>query len=854
MASQKTKYNIYFYIQKSHKQILNNQLEIADCEFKEQFTFIDYDSQQKILDIKEYFLSFFGHKYPCCICQLILCKKQNRFTIIDNAGYIIDNINLNSIGNLNFYLIKKYDKCECELTEYKNYFLKNKYELIQEYKQYKDNFIKIFDEYGTLKETNNKEIKNLKSINFRISKANELDNLKDDDYYDIIIDIKSLKSIKEGWKIILNEEGKKRYEKYKNQKLLKIGAIGNSKKGKSFLLNKISNINLKIGASNQTIGLSVKYPELQNNTKRHIIILDSVGFEKPILKEANDLNKNENMEEEKEEEKEEEEKENEKKQKKVFKERANDRAMTEMFLTNFILKNSDILLLVVGEMTYSEQLLIDKIKEESKKLKLKKIFIVHNLQTLRKKEQVEQYIHNTLFKNINLNLIKTKLIDINEDSENDDNKKEKDIKNDKKDSIDINNINLQKKVVDMNNKINLKYTNLNNINLNNINLKENNFIKDVKKGDNIIEIEENKKEKDQNLNKNLKKNKDNKIDLNKIENNIINNKLDEEEDEKEEEKKKDEKEGKNDNNKDILKDYKDSDNDSDSNSNEISKLEFNNKIILNDKKKDNNENKKINNIIENKDYNILENKEKIIYKNYKEALHYCEVLRYDNGNIDIYHLILANEDSEAGQFYNKYTYSFIENRYNDITELKAFDVLEEVKNVFKDIAPLVLYKKIDINFDQNEDILNNGLIQLKSKEELPLKSLKIDESNIFNKNKKFQPKYNCYKPDDKTLEIRLEIPGNFECNVDKTVIGDKTKIIFKGNKKPDKSPKNPEDNFVNLREFNDFEANIDLPVEEFQISSPDPKEGYPKKINGIYIIQYELVSKGKEISLNADDV
>ena len=720
-----------------------------------------------------------------------------------------------------------------------NYFLKNKYELIQEYKQYKDNFIKIFDEYGILKETNNKEIKKLKSINFRISKDNELDNLKDDDYYDIIIDIKSLKSIKEGWKIILNEEGKKRYEKYKNQKLLKIGAIGNSKKGKSFLLNKISNIDLKIGASNQTIGLSVKYPELQNNTNRHIIILDSVGFEKPILKEADDLNRNEIMEEEKEEE----EKENEKKQKKIFKEKANDKAMTEMFLTNFILKNSDIILLVVGEMTYSEQLLIDKIKEESKKLKLKKIFIVHNLQTLRKKEQVEQYIHNTLFKNINLNLIKTKLININEDCENDDNNKEKDIKNDKKDSIDINNINLQKKV-----DINLKI-NLNKINLNNINLKENNLIKDVKKG---IEIEENEKEKDQNLIKKLKKNKDNKID--KIENNIINNKLDEEEDEKEEENKKDEKEGKNDNKKDILKDYKDSDDDSDSSSNEINKLKFNNKIILNDKKKDNNENNKVNNIIENKDYNILENKERNIYKKYKEALHYCEVLRYDNGNIDIYHLILANEDSEAGRFYNKYTYTFIENRYNDITELKAFDVLEEVKNAFKDIAPLVLYKKIDINFDQNEDILNNGLIQLKSKEELPLKSLNIDENSISNKNKKFQPKYNYYKPDDKTLEIRLEIPGNFECHVDKTVIGDKTKIIFKGNKKPDKSPKNPEDNLVNLREFNDFEVNIDLPVEEFQISSPDPKEGYPKKINGIYIIQYELASKGKEISLNADDV
>ena len=813
MTSQKTKYTIYFYIQKPNKPILNNQLEYEDCEFKEKFTFRDYDSQQKILDIKEYFLSFFRHKYSCCFCQLILCKKENKFTkftIINNNKnnniININNINLNSLNNLSLHLIKTYNKCECELNEYKNYFIKNKYLLIKEIKQYKDICKTAFSQYAILNEENSKEIKELKNINFRISKANELDNLKDDDYYDIIIDVKSIKSIKEGWKVIFSEEGKERYEQYKNQKLLKIGAIGNSKKGKSFLLNKISKIDLKIGAINQTIGLSIKYPELQNNSKRHIIIIDSAGFEKPILKEIDDLNQNKNeiMEEKKEEE---EEKENEKIQKKEFKERANDKAMTEMFITNFILKNSDIVLLVVGELTYSEQLLIDKIKEESKKLKLKKIFIVHNLQTLRKKEQVKQYIDNILFKNINLNLIEMKLIDINEDN--------------KKDDIDINNINLHKKE-DMNNKINLK---------------ENDLIIDVKKGDNIIEIKKNEKEKDQILNIKMKKNEDIKIDLNKNEKNIINNKDDEEEDEEE-----DEKEGKNDNNKDILKHYKDSDNDSDSNSNEKNEFKENNKIIFKDKEKDNYENNKVNNIIDNIDYRILENKEKKINKNYKEALHYCEVLRSENGNIDIYHLILANEDSEAGQFYNEYTYSFIENRYNDITELKTFDVLEEVKNVFKDIAPAILYKKIDnINFDQNEDILNNGLIQLKSKEELTLKSLY----------KMFKPKYNYFKPDNNTLEIRLEIPGNSDCKVDNTIIGDKTRIIFKGSKKPDKSPKNPEDNLFNSREFNDFEVNVDLPVEKFQISpSSKPNKDYK---NGVYIAKYELANKAEEISFETKD-
>ena len=43
--------------------------------------------------------------------------------------------------------------------------------------------------------------------------------------------------------------------------------------------------------------------------------------------------------------------------------------MTELFLQDFIIQNSNILLLVVGILTYSEQLLINKIKYESKREK-----------------------------------------------------------------------------------------------------------------------------------------------------------------------------------------------------------------------------------------------------------------------------------------------------------------------------------------------------------------------------------------------------------------------------------------------------------------------------------------------------
>ena len=60
----------------------------------------------------------------------------------------------------------------------------------------------------------------------------------------------------------------------------------------------------------------------------------------------------------------------------------------------------------MGKLTYSEQLLINKVKVESKKQKIGKIFIIHNLQEFRTRDQVEDYIKNTLLKCSTFNLNK----------------------------------------------------------------------------------------------------------------------------------------------------------------------------------------------------------------------------------------------------------------------------------------------------------------------------------------------------------------------------------------------------------------------------------------------------------------
>ena len=81
----------------------------------------------------------------------------------------------------------------------------------------------------------------------------------------------------------MNPNGKQNYEKFKKEKILRVGVIGNANKGKSFLLSKISKIDLPSGMSIKTEGLSIKYPELESFKDRKIVLLDSAGLETPVL-------------------------------------------------------------------------------------------------------------------------------------------------------------------------------------------------------------------------------------------------------------------------------------------------------------------------------------------------------------------------------------------------------------------------------------------------------------------------------------------------------------------------------------------------------------------------------------------
>ena len=224
-------------------------------------------------------------------------------------------------------------------------------------------------------------------------------NAKQENFYDIIIDINSIININKGWNIFMTKEGEEKYLKYKGLDFIKIGIVGKETKTKTYVISKLLKISFPSGVSINTKGLGIKYPDLSEEYKdRKFILLDFDGLETPVLN--HEIQKEENNNEVKKDE-----------ENKEFKKKARDILVTESFLQKFIITNSNILILVIDKLTFSEQKLILKKKKEIKDNKdIKYLYIIHNLKNYTKISQVENYIENALCKSSTFSVIKSESI------------------------------------------------------------------------------------------------------------------------------------------------------------------------------------------------------------------------------------------------------------------------------------------------------------------------------------------------------------------------------------------------------------------------------------------------------------
>ena len=206
------------------------------------------------------------------------------------------------------------------------------------------------------------------------------------DFYDLVIKIDSFRNLKKkeqgdyGWDILYSKDFD--YDKRTKEELIRIGVLGNGNRGKSFILSKLTKFKVPSGFSIKTEGISLKYPDMKKKGGGAIVIIDTPGLETPLLESFDcKLDSLSNLDA--------------KETNTKINDLAKDRAILEVFILKYVLEYSDIIIAVVGQLTYSEQQLLLRMKRENTK---KKIFIVHNLLNLETKQQVTDYIDNVLKK------------------------------------------------------------------------------------------------------------------------------------------------------------------------------------------------------------------------------------------------------------------------------------------------------------------------------------------------------------------------------------------------------------------------------------------------------------------------
>jgi HSP20 family molecular chaperone IbpA len=223
------------------------------------------------------------------------------------------------------------------------------------------------------------------------------------------------------------------------------------------------------------------------------------------------------------------------------------------------------------------------------------------------------------------------------------------------------------------------------------------------------------------------------------------------------------------------------------------------------------------------------------------GLYYIEKDEDKSYDFRIYHYIMANEGSEAGNFCNEFTKNQL-NKFFIVAKDEPFDVINTLKERFIDMSKEMLEKIDEPIKMENFDNTNEKMIKLNKPNNLMLKKCLIDELGFSNlRTNGFMPVYNYYKKDDSII-VRVEAPGN--CSLKSSIInsGEYTIIRLEGNKKKDKEPAEFKDNIYCNREIGEFSLDIALKSNEYILKNAEPTLSEKK---GVIMLQYKLDEKKK---------
>ena len=242
-----------------------------------------------------------------------------------------------------------------------------------------------------------------------IEKKKQEEIEKSKKFYDMILDFSKFEQLKQnGWEIIWPEDeaqdkGQSKYTRCKENKNIVVGILGNKNRGKSFLLGRIigkTNYTNKSGFLVTTQGISANFPLLDDNT--NIITLDTAGKDNPLLDSSNFIKNSHSSSTLKDKSKTE-----------YIKNIARDQRVSEIVLSDFIIKESDVLITVLEQLSFAEQDMLKNLinqlkskKMEANSIREKKLLVIHNLMNFTNIETIDNFIQNTLLKSLTFDLRK----------------------------------------------------------------------------------------------------------------------------------------------------------------------------------------------------------------------------------------------------------------------------------------------------------------------------------------------------------------------------------------------------------------------------------------------------------------
>lgn len=221
--------------------------------------------------------------------------------------------------------------------------------------------------------------KHVESVGYEQTRNGE-NRKPDKEFYAGIIDIPNMKSLLNGWAIDIND-----WAHYldccKNPGTI-VSVIGNYSRGKTFLLELLTGNRLPHGFNVNTQGISILYLKDESGHQRPIIGLDTKGGGLPLDIYSNiDKVKLEGD---------------------FLAEKLRDHSATEDLLQNFILEQASIVIVVVADLTFDDQKLVNKITRKFKGDSSKKIIVVHNLYHTHYVEDAKYKVRTSILPSFNL--------------------------------------------------------------------------------------------------------------------------------------------------------------------------------------------------------------------------------------------------------------------------------------------------------------------------------------------------------------------------------------------------------------------------------------------------------------------